>query len=93
MIQNRNIDGAFKPLYQLNNQKGFKISGIRKKLLFFIKKLVFSIYFFPTFLFKFTFQAYERTNNTIYNIGNLEQTGKKNAVMLMKSNFFLYNFF
>ena len=29
---NRNIDGAFKPLYQLNNEQGYKTFGIRIKI-------------------------------------------------------------
>ena len=30
---NKNVDGAFKELYQLNNTKDYKTFGIRKKCL------------------------------------------------------------
>ena len=80
------------PLYQLNNPKGYKTSGIRKKNHPFVfQKIKFLPSFFPYFLFKFIFLAYECTftsaNHIIFYIGYLEKTGKKIAVILMKSNF------
>ena len=78
------------PLYQLNNPKGYKRFGIRKKSPFCIPKqitvLVFLHMFFQIFYSKFTFLAYEcmftSANHTIFNIGYLEKTDKKCSIFV-----------
>ena len=86
------------PIYQLNYPKGYKTFGIRKKSPFCFPKqitvLVFLHIFFQIFCSKFTFLAYECTftsaNHTIYDIGYLEQTGKKCSIFVKSyfTNFF-----
>ena len=89
------------PLYQLNNPKGYKTFGISKKKItvLFSKtnhRFGVSTYFFQIFYSKFIFLAYlyfTSANRTIYNIGYLEQTGKKCSIFVKSYFTFFFIFF
>ena len=95
---NRYIGRTFIPCYQLNNPKGYKTIGLRKKSsCFFFKKTqnVFLHTFLTHFLFKFISIAYACTfmsaNHIPYNIGYFKQIGKKkSAVILTKICFYIF---
>ena len=87
--RNKNTGRAFKPLYQLDNPKGYKTFAIRKKNHRFIKNNIstYSLTHFPYTFLSITHEyTFISASHIIYNIECVKQTGKS-VVILMKSIF------